>query len=40
MMAYRLLAAIETDHETKDDLTAYGNWAEHLRDQLADDDDD
>jgi hypothetical protein len=37
MMAYQLLAAIESDHEAKADLSTYGNWAQHLYDQLEDD---
>ena len=40
MMAYQLLAAIESDPETKADLLTYGNWAQHLQDQLEDDNDD
>jgi len=37
IMAYQLLAAIESDPEAKADLSTYGNWAQHLYDQLEDD---
>lgn len=40
MMAYQLLAAIESDPETKADLSTYGNWAQHLHDHLEDDNED
>ena len=40
MMAYKLIAAVEMDPETKADLASYGDWVQHLTDQLNDNDED
>ena len=40
MMAYALLAQLERDPSTKDEVKVYGDWAGHLHDQLEDEDID
>ena len=36
MLAYALLAQLERDQSTKDQVKVYGDWAGHLHDQLED----
>lgn len=38
--AYRLLAAVESDHSLKEEATDYGNWYSYLTKHLIDTDED
>ena len=38
--AYRLLAAVETDPELKEEATDYGDWHAHLMQHVQDQDND
>ena len=38
--AYRLLAAVESDDELKEEVSDYGNWYHYLTEHLTATDDD